>query len=324
MNTKRFLTDYGPMFVIWLILIFLFGSLSDHFLSSRTLSTIAGQVPPLVLVCCGMTFILIVAGIDLSVGSVLAFCATLFCLLIARAEWAVGVAAIAAILAGGFFGLINGLFTVLLRVPSFIVTLGTLKIAFGMAMLISRSETLTVGMKLEPLISPLPGPGVPVSFIVAVLFVIAGQFVLSKTIYGRHLIAIGTNESAVRLAGVETTWKKISVFVVTGLLTGVAAIFFAARLGGANADSGNGFELSAIAAVVIGGTSLMGGRGSIVNSFLGVLIILTLDAGLAQVGADEWVKHVITGAVIILAVLLDVLRGGVLPGLAARIRNYKK
>lgn len=309
MNMKRFLTDYAPMFIIWVILILLFGSLSDNFLSSRTLSTIAGQVPPLVLVCCGMTLILIVAGIDLSVGSVLAFCATLFCLLISKGNWPVPIAGLAAIAAGGVFGLINGLVSVCFKVPSFIVTLGTLKIAFGLSLLISRSETITVGMKLENLISPLPVLGIPISFIVALCLVVIGQFILSKTIYGRHLIAIGTNESAVRLAGVATTWKKVSVFVVTGILAGLASIFFAARLGGANADLGNGFELSAIAAVVIGGTSLMGGRGSLINSFLGVLIILTLDAGLAQVGADEWVKHVITGMVIILAVLLDVMRG---------------
>tara|TARA_R110002096_G_scaffold4493_28_gene20998 strand:+ start:4825 stop:5799 length:975 start_codon:yes stop_codon:yes gene_type:complete len=321
MNQKRLLAEYGPMLVIWLILILLFGSLSDNFLSARTLSTIAGQVPPLVLVCCGMTLILIVAGIDLSVGSVLAFSATLFCILISRAGWPVFFAGLAAILSGGVFGLINGAVSVLFKVPSFIVTLGTLKVAFGMAMLVSRSETITVGMKLEPLVSPIPILGVPVSFVVALFFVAVGQFVLSKTIYGRHLVAIGTNENAVRLAGLSTTWKKISVFVITGLLAGVAAIFFAARLGGANADSGNGFELSAIAAVVIGGTSLMGGRGSIVNSFLGVLIILTLDAGLAQVGADEWVKHVITGVVIILAVLMDVLRGDVISKLTAVFRK---
>ncbi len=318
---KRILTDYAPMFVIWLALILLFGAMSDRFLSARTLVTIAGQVPPLVLVCCGMTLVLIIGGIDLSVGSVLAFCATAFCLLISRAEWPVPLAAAAAILAGGVFGLFNGAISVFFKVPSFIVTLGTLKIAFGMAMLVSRSETITVGLKLEPLIAPLPGLGIPISFIVALGFVAASQFLLSRTVYGRHLIAIGTNENAVRLAGVATIWKKISVFVITGMLAGVAAIFFAARLGGANADSGNGFELSAIAAVVIGGTSLMGGRGSIVNSFLGVLIILTLDAGLAQVGADEWVKHTITGSVIILAVLLDVLRGDWIPKLMRRWRK---
>lgn len=321
LNWKRFAADYAPMLVIWLLLVLLFGLMSDHFLSLRTLTTISGQVPPLTIVCCGMTFILIIAGIDLSVGSILALCGTTFCVLLAKAQMTPALAGLLAILLGGLFGLLNGTISVLFRVPSFIVTLGSLKIAFGMAMLISASETITVGLQLEPLVQPLPVLGVPISFVIALVVVALGQFALTKTVYGRHLVAIGTNESAVRLAGVPTAWKKISVFVLTGLLTGLASIFFCARLGGANADAGNGFELSAIAAVVIGGTSLMGGRGSVVNSFLGVLIILTLDAGLAQVGADEWVKHTITGTVIIIAVLLDVSRGELLPKLLRKLQR---
>ena len=309
MNWKRFLADYAPMFVIWVAIVLFFGVLSQNFLSVRTLTTIAGQVPPLALICCGMTLVLIIGGIDLSVGSVLALSGSVLSVLLAKSAMPLPLAVLAALGTGGLMGLFNGALSVWLKIPSFIVTLGTLKIAFGLAMLVTGAETVTVGTRLEPFVARLGGNGLPVSFLVASSVAVFTQLVLTRTVYGRHLIAIGTNESAVRLAGVATQWKRISVFGLTGLLVGLASVFFAARLGGANADAGNGLELSAIAAVVIGGTSLMGGRGSVINSFLGAMIILTLEAGLAQVGASEWSKHIITGIVIVIAVLLEALRG---------------
>ena len=319
MNAKRIALDYGPMFVIWLALVLVFGALSDNFLTLRTLSSIAGQVPPLAIICCGMTLVLIIAGIDLSVGSVLALSGSVLCVAIANWELPIAVAILLAVVTGGLAGLFNGAVSGLLKIPSFIVSLGTLKIAFGLAMLVTGSQTITVGFQLEFLLTPVMG--VPVSFLVAIVAVILWQFVLSRTVFGRYLIAIGTNENAVNLAGVSTGGKKILVFVICGLMTGLASVFFAARLGGVNADAGNGLELSAIAAVVIGGTSLMGGRGSVVNSFVGVLIILTLDAGLAQVGAKEFAKHMITGFVIIVAVTLDAFRGDLIPKLQRKFKR---
>src|SRR4030095_10211778 len=134
------------------------------------------------------------------------------------------------------------------------------------------------------------------------------QLLLSRTIFGRQLIAIGTNEQAVRLAGIDPRWPKIAVFSLLGLLLGLAALFYTSRLGSADPNAGVGMELSAIAAVVIGGTSLMGGRGSVISSFFGVLISATLEAGLAQLGVSEPGKRVITGAVIVLAVIADAYR----------------
>ncbi|MEM9478142.1 MAG: ABC transporter permease [Verrucomicrobiota bacterium] len=315
-NWKRLAADYGPMLAIWVVLVLLFGALSDNFLTTRTLANIAGQVPALAVIACGMTFVLIIAGIDLSVGSVLALSGSVLC--VSMGVLPLPVAILLAILTGGLAGLFNGAVSVFLKIPSFIVSLGTLKIAFGLAMLVTSSETVTVGLKLEPFVDRFLG--VPVSFWVALGVVLGGQFILTRTVFGRYLIAIGTNDEAVRLAGVPTASKKIAVFVFCGLLTGLASVLFAARLGGMNADAGNGLELAAIAAVVIGGTSLMGGRGSVVNSFVGVLIILTLDAGLAQIGAREFLKHLITGVVIIVAVTLDALRGDLLASLQRRFQ----
>ena len=140
------------------------------------------------------------------------------------------------------------------------------------------------------------------------VLVVVAQLVLSRTVFGRSVVGIGTNEEAMRLAGVDPRPIRIIVFAVTGLLAGLAGLMQSARLEAADPNAGTGMELQVIAAVVIGGTSLMGGRGSVVNTAFGVLIIAVLEAGLAQVGASEPSKRIITGCVIVAAVIVDTLR----------------
>ncbi len=142
-------------------------------------------------------------------------------------------------------------------------------------------------------------------FLLAVLLVLVGQFVLTRTVFGRYLVAIGTNEEAVRLSGIDPRPIKLAVFGVSGLLAGLAAVVHCARLSAADPNAGTGAELQAIAATVIGGTSLLGGRGSVVSTFFGVLIIEVLGAGLSQVGVQEPTKRIVTGLVIVVAVVLD-------------------
>ena len=170
-----------------------------------------------------------------------------------------------------------------------------------------RSED-DIGAPVEGLSSSLGTIGFSPAFFISVAVVAAAQVVLSRTVFGRELVAIGTNEQAVRLAGINPRPAKIAVYALVGLLAGLGAVFYTSRLGAADPNAGYGLELAAIAAVVIGGTSLMGGRGSVVNSFFGVLIIATLQAGLAQVGASEPTKRVVTGAVIVIAVIVDAWR----------------
>jgi ribose transport system permease protein len=138
--------------------------------------------------------------------------------------------------------------------------------------------------------------------------VISAQVVLSRTIFGRYMVAIGTNEEAVRLSGINPKPIKLTVFLITGLLVAMAAIIDTSRFQSANPNAGSGFELQAIAAAVIGGTSLMGGRGSVASTLLGVLIIAVLNSGLASVGAKDELKRLVTGAVIVAAVILDQYR----------------
>lgn len=300
--------EYLTLAAIWVGLIILFGLLSENFLSFNTWKILAGQIPALTVVAAGMTLVLVIAGIDLSVGSVLGFGGAVLGFAMVDWQWPLWAAALLCLGAGSLAGFVNGAVSVRFGIPSFIVTLGMLEIARGAAYRVTDSQTKYIGTAVEPLSQPVPFLGLPLSFCIAVAVVVLAQVVLSRTVFGRHLVAIGTNEDAVRLAGINPNPAKIAVFVIAGLLSGLGALFHTARLGSSDPNAGIGMELAAIAAVVIGGTSLMGGRGSVVNSFFGVLIIATLQAGLRQVGASEPDKRMITGAVIIAAVIVDVWR----------------
>jgi ribose transport system permease protein len=299
------IAEYLGLVAVLMLLVALFSMLSGHFFSRITFTTLANQVPALTVIAVGMTLVLIAAGIDLSVGSVMALGAAV--LAQSRVEWQAPLpVAIALCLAVGLIaGLVNGAITVRWAVPSFIVTLGMLEVARGGAYLVTGSRSVFVGAAMGTVGMPLPVIGLSPAFILAVSIVIVGQVLLSRTILGRYIVAIGTNREAVRLSGIDPRPVIVTVFALSGLLAGVGGVFHVAYLESADPNSGIGLELSAIAAVVIGGTSLMGGRGSVVSSFLGVLIIAVLQTGLAQIGATEPAKRIVTGAVIVAAVILD-------------------
>lgn len=290
-----------------------FGVLSDRFLSADTFASIVNQAPDTLVVAVGMTFVLIVAGIDLSVGSVLALSQAALGFCVVREGglgWPLGLGIAACLGVGLLCGTVNGLVTVRWALPSFIVTLGMLEIARGATYLATNSRTLYIGSVIEGVSSPIPGAGAltwPV--LISLATVAAGQMALSMTAFGRHLIAVGANEEAARLSGINPKRLKFTVFALCGLLSGLAGLIQASRMSSASPNAGEGFELEVIAAVVIGGTSLMGGRGSVVKSFLGVLIVAVLRAGLFQIGAPEYAKRLIIGTVIVLAVILDFYRG---------------
>ncbi|MAD91318.1 MAG: ABC transporter permease [Gammaproteobacteria bacterium] len=293
---------------VLIVLILFFGFMSDYFFSAVTFRTLANQIPALTVIAVGMTFVLLIAGIDLSVGSVMALCAAVMGVLIVDQQTSIFLALMSALLVGLICGTINGFISAKWRIPSFVVTLGMLEIARGGAYLATNSETKYLGESVGFIGSPTPGFGISFALVAAIFVVILAQWILSKTLFGRYMIAIGTNEEAVRLSGVNPVFWKVLVFALAGLLAGLGGVFQLGYLQSADPNAGIGLELSAIAAVVIGGTSLSGGRGSVVNSFLGVLIIAVMQAGLAQLGVSEPSKRIITGMVIIVAVLFDQFR----------------
>jgi ribose transport system permease protein len=289
-------------------LVALFGVLSDRFFAPATFTSIANRIPPLALLATGMTLVLVVGGIDLSVGSVLALAGSLTGVLIVDQQWPMLGAVAAALVVGLLAGFANAGLTVAFKVPSFIVTLGMLEIARGLSFWVSDSQTKYLGGKLDGLVNPLSAVPVSPAFLLAIAVVIAGHIFLTRTVLGRKIIAVGTNETATRLAGIDPRPIKLIAFAISGALAGLAAICHIGRLGASDPNAGGGMELSAIAAAVIGGTSLSGGRGSVLCTFLGVLIMATLEAGLAQTGVSEPVKRVVTGSVIVLAVIADGIR----------------
>lgn len=306
-NVYRLLAEYLGMTIALVVLIVIFGLSADHFFTLTTFRTIANQIPDITIAAVGMTFVLIIAGIDLSVGSVMALAGAV--LGIALVNWGLplALAVVACLFVGLVCGAANGLIVIRWTLPSFIVTLGMLEAARGAAYLVTNSRTVYIGGPIE-VVTETAVLGLSLPFILAIAVVAIGQLVLSRTVFGRYLIAIGTNEEAVRLSGIDPRPYKLAVFVLASLLAAVAAVIQTARMSSANPNTGIGFELQVIAAVVIGGTSLMGGRGSVISSFFGVLIIAVLGAGLAQVGAQEYTKRLITGIVIVAAVILDQYR----------------
>lgn len=289
-------------------LILIFSLMSHNFFSLRTLISIGNQIPDLTFLAVGMTLVLVAGGIDLSVGSVLALCSAVLGIAMVDGEMGLFVAVLFAALVGVACGLVSGSITVFAGVPAFIVTLGMLEVARGLAYLVTDSQTQYIGLAIEGVAQPMGLLGVSPAFMAALLVVVAGHLLLTRTVYGRYLIAVGTNEEAVRMSGINPRPYRVSVFALSGLLCALAAVSQSARLASADPNAAVGLELSAIAAAVIGGTSLLGGRGSVVATFIGVLIISVLQTGLAAVGVDEPGKRVITGGVIVVAALLDVWR----------------
>jgi ribose transport system permease protein len=298
--------DYVSLVVVLALLVVVFGIWEPRFFSRATFLQVANSIPAIVIIAVGMTYVLIISGIDLSVGSVVGLSGALLGVtMIHRQPLALAIAAALAL--GALCGLVNGAVSVKWRLPSFIVTLGMLEIARGATHLLTQSRTQYIGGDVG-LIAGTRLLGLSVPAMLAVAVVVVGQLVLSLTVFGRYMVAIGTNEEAVRLSGVDPRPVRVAVFTIAGLLSGLAAVIETSRLEAADPNAGAGLELQVIAAVVVGGTSLMGGRGSVVRSFLGVLIIAVLGAGLVVVGARDETKRLVTGVVIVAAVVLDYYR----------------
>jgi ribose transport system permease protein len=303
----RAFVDYLGLGLALMALIAFFAMTTEFFFTATTFLTIANQIPDAVIIATGMTFVLIIAGIDLSVGSVLALGGAVLGLALTSWDAPLFLAIPLCIAVGLSCGALNGVMVAKWRLPAFIVTLGMLEAARGGAYLVTGSKTHYIGSGVE-WITVRGVTGLSFSFIVALVVVVIAQFMLSFTVFGRSMFAIGGNEEAARLSGISVGPVKTAVYTLCGGLAAMAAVIHCARLTSADPNAGIGYELQAIAAVVIGGTSLMGGRGSVINTFIGVIIIAVLENGLVQMGAQEPIKRLVTGAVIIIAVVLDYYR----------------
>jgi ribose/xylose/arabinose/galactoside ABC-type transport system permease subunit len=280
--------------------------LTPYFLTVSNLLNVAEQTSINAIVAVGMTFVILSGGIDLSVGSIVALSGVVLGASL-KSDQPMLVGVIVASLVGLACGLGNGALVSWGGLPPFIVTLGTMSIARGAALLFTEGRPVSgFDAGFRALATGRAG-FIPAPVIVMLLVYLAAHFVLSRTTFGRYVYAIGGNEEATRLSGVAIRFHKTMIYGVSGLMSAVAAIILTARLNSAQPIAGMMYELDAIAATVIGGTSLMGGEGSLGGTLVGALIMGVLRNGLNLLGVSSFLQQIVIGGVIVVAVLLDTI-----------------
>lgn len=297
--------------VLLVILVILCVAISigaPQFYSIENIIAILRQCSLVLIIAVGMTMLLIAAEVDLSVGASLAFSGVV-AMDVTNKTGSVSMGVAAGILFGGAVGLLNGLVVTRLRVNSLIATIATMMILQGGVFLYSREAVQNHHLQraFTEISTGYVGP-VPIPVIIAALVFIVGYVVLRHTTLGRYIYATGANERAARLSGVRPQRLKLLVFVVTGLLTGLAGLILASLMNAGQPTAGRGFELTVVAAVILGGTSLLGGRGSLLGTLLGVLILKVIDNGIIILRWDQNLQMVVPGIVIVLATWLDLVR----------------
>ncbi len=310
-----FFARYGIVFIL-LVMLVAFSLLSpvirgqQYFLTSRNLIQIAQQAAINAIIAVGMTFIITSGGIDLSVGSIVALGGVLAAMAMRDTSAGPYGGFAIAVLVGLLCGLFNGVLITRIRLPAFIATLGTMGIFRGLALVISEGRPIYgFGRDFLRIFAGDVGP-FPTSVVVAAIVAVVGWFILSQTRFGKYTVAIGGNEQTTRRAGIPVNRYKLGIYSLSGLLTGVASALLLARLSSGDPTYGSGFELDAIAATVMGGTSLEGGEGSISGTIVGALIISIIRNAMNIFNVPSYWQQVVIGSVIVLAVVLDQWRKG--------------
>ncbi|HEX2528537.1 MAG TPA: ABC transporter permease [Geminicoccus sp.] len=287
--------------LIALILLVVVASiLSDRFLTIPNLLNVLRQVAIVGILALGMTFVILTAGIDLSIGAVLGLSVVLYAGLLESQSLAVAIPL--GLLAGACAGLVNGLGIAYAGIPAFIMTLGMLSFARGLAFIYTGGTPIPILDESFYYFGNGYVLGIPIPAIVLVCTLLVSAFVLGMTPFGRSVYGIGSNEEAARMSGVPVRVYKTAVYVISGSLAAVAGVVYASQLSIGTPIAGQGYELDAIAAVVVGGTSLFGGKGSVWGTFIGTLIIGVLANTLNLNGVDPFVQQLVKGALIVVAV----------------------
>jgi inositol transport system permease protein len=322
-NAADFVSRFGPL-IFLAVLMAVFTILQPRFLSADNLFNVMRQISITGLIAIGMTFVILTGGIDLSVGSLLAL-AGIAAAVVAKggnqntlslsAEEAAGYGVVAAIavailvgLAGGF---LQGFMITRLGVPAFVVTLGGLSAFRGGTLLLSGGGPISgfddayKWWGQGRIFQTETFPGIPIPVLIFLGFALLAHIVLRYTRYGRHIYAIGGNREAARLSGLNVTMLTLSVYVIVGFFAGLGGFVLSSRLGASEAVAGIGYELTVIASVVIGGTSLFGGEGNVIGTVIGSILIGVLTNGLVLMNVSPYVQQIIIGIIIVLAVAFD-------------------
>lgn len=308
-NVKEFAFKYGMMIILVLLFIF-FSMLIPKFASIRSIFSILEQVSMFGVISIGVTFVIITQGIDLSSGSVVAL-TSVVCASIVGAEGGAGSAILAffAVMSvGALCGLINGSFTAFGGIPPFIATLGMMTVARGAASLYSGGRPIDASSDAFTAVADFNLLAIPGLVWIYIIVGIISTILLSKTKYGRHVYAIGGNRNASKICGINVKRTLIVTYGFAGALAGLAGAMLTSRTYAGNPAYGTMWELDAIAATVIGGTSLSGGKGSVVMCMVGALIIGVINKGLNGLDVNPYWQQIVKGGIIIGAVLLDTLK----------------
>ena len=280
--------------------------LSPFFLTASNLLNVMEQTTINAVIAVGMTCVILTAGIDLSVGSIVALAGVVMASRL-QAGWPLGAAILAGLGIGALCGFVSGLLITKGRLPPFIATLGMMSVARGAALVFTDGRPISGFDESLRWLSTGRLAGIPVPVVLTVVLYLAASVVLNRTRFGRYVYAIGGNEEATRLSGVDTAFHKTTVYVLSGVAASLAAVLLTARLNSAQPIAGAMYELDAIAAVVIGGTSLTGGHGSLSGTLIGALTMGVLRNGLNLLGVSSFLQQIVIGVVIIGAVLTDSL-----------------
>ena len=300
---------FQNLFIFFILIgeIVVFSLLSDNFLTVVNITNVLRQISFVAIVSFGMTLLIISGGLDLSVGSVLALAGCVSAYTIYYG-YPIMVAIIIGIIVGATAGYINGSLVVYMKINPVIVTLGMMYIARGVVYIITNGGPIFLdsfpkfGVVGRGYVGPIPTP-VIIFLVIFLIFI----FILRRTAYGKYIYAVGDNMEATRLSGVNINLVRLFSYIATGLLAGLAGVLMSSRLASGQPSMGTGFEFDVIVAVILGGTSLSGGEGTIIGSAVGALIVGIINNGLNLLGVSAWYQSVFKGGILIAAVLMDVL-----------------
>ncbi len=298
----------ASIFIVLIFLCVIMSILSPNFYGINNIINILQQISINTIVAIGMTYVILSGGIDLSVGPIVALVGLVYAVLLKKVGVSMYVALPVGLLLGTLIGMVNGLFIAFLNLPPFIVTLGTMSIVRGIAYTITSGQS--VYQLPEPFLQVASriGNWLPIPILLMLAMIGIAAYVLHYTKFGRHMYAIGGNESAAKLSGINVRWNKIMVYAISGFTSAVAAYLLTARLDSGVPTAAEGYEVEAIAAVVIGGTSMAGGEGTMLGTFIGALIIGIIGNGMNLLFIPTGPQRIVKGAIILIAVSIDTIK----------------
>lgn len=290
-----------------IVLVIVMSFATPAFLTQSNLMSVLRQSAVYVIMGLGMSFVIMTGGIDLSQGSLLALVGVVSAYIVEN-NGSILLAIIAGIITGALVGLANGVVISCLKIPPFIMTLATMYLCRGLTLVITQASPIALTNASFKWIGGGTLLGIPVPVIIFIIAAAIGQYVLSFTPTGRYILAVGSNREAARLSGVKVRLNECKVYIISGIMVAVAGIVYVTRLGAAQATAGQSYEMEAVAATVLGGTSILGGEGSIIGTVLGAIVVAIIRNAMVLLEISTYYQQIVTGAVILVAVITDVLR----------------